>query len=444
MEQQLTTLQREETTPLNYELNNKVEYLNLLVLSKPEILRLRVLETKCPHNNHRIKVVKLFSLDDKICPIHHLELDKSSKLSQLEVYAFYVQGKEDKFAIFIPADKFKTKLGNVDIYNRINISGFDINVQTKNKGIFNKGALANLVDNYEEQISNQRSMLQKGEVIELFGIDKPKLNMSDNDLLAYKHALLLPLVQTGINILTIGNPGTMKTEFALTIKELSGGAYIDATNASDVGLIGMAVRNYDNNGYHFEGGAIMSAKGKALIADEGDKTVTFSFFRHLNSITANHFLSFRKGNVHYEDDKFFVSCYVFGNPIYTRFQNIPKTEIDQTFRHNKEFLSRMHLIFALNCKEPDPKAIRQYDLNSLKIYIQQARAIKITERDIEEDAKEEMHKLYKENVNDERFFKKLTDLVIAEAKFSFHNKVTIEDVKAIREILDVQRKMLYR
>ena len=49
-------------------------------------------------------------------------------------------------------------------------------------------------------------MLTKAEVIDLFGSDKPKLNMEEEHIRAYKHALLLATVQTGINMLAIGNP----------------------------------------------------------------------------------------------------------------------------------------------------------------------------------------------------------------------------------------------
>ena len=87
--------------------------------------------------------------------------------------------------------------------------------------------------------------------------------------------------------------------------------------------------------------------------------------------------------------------------------------------------------------------MHEYDMNSLKIYIQQAKNIKITDKDIDEDAKREMQKLYKLNITDERFYKKLTDLVIAEAKFSLHKRVTLQDVLEVEKIIEIQKKMLY-
>ena len=132
----------------------------------------------------------------------------------------------------------------------------------------------------------------------------------------------------------------MKTEYGISLKKLTSGAFVDATNATEVGLIGMAVKNYEGYGFHFEGGAIFDARNKIVIVDEADKTVNFSFFRHLLTILANKLIDFRKGNIKYHEDNFNVSFIGFGNPIWTRFQGIPKVEIDQTFRRNKELLSR--------------------------------------------------------------------------------------------------------
>lgn len=435
-------MKTEEKILFTFELNKKTEYFNLLVLSKPEILRLRIQETNCP-KGHKVKVIKLFALEDKVCPEHHVQLDKSFQYSQIEVYSFVAQGKEDKVNIFIPTEKLSLA---INIYNNINVKGFDVNVQTKNKGIFNRGVFIDDLRNielYSEDDVNQKSMLSKQEVIELFGSDKPKLNMPEHQINAYKHALLLTCVSQ-LNCLVVGNPGTMKTEYAISLKELRGGAYVDSTNATDVGLIGMAVKGFDG-GYSFAGGAIFEARGKLLLVDELDKMIVRNpaFLRHLNSITGNHLLDFRKGDIKYHDSEFYVSYIAFANPMHTRFQTIPKMEIEHTFKNNQESLSRMHFIFALNCKEPDHSKIKEYDMASLRIYLKQCRNIKITPKDITEDAKDEMQKLYKKNINDERFYKKLTDLVIAEAKFSLHSKVTLEDVKEVEKILEVQKEMLY-
>lgn len=443
LSEQETVLKTQRQAPLfNFELNQQTTYFNLVLLSKPEIIRLRYAETRCPQG-HSVRIIKLFSLDEKVCPQHNCELEKTFTYSQIELFSFYAEAADDKVNIFIPKEQLKLKL---DISNRINVKGYDVSVQTKTKGIFQRGIFVETSPNieiYEEKFDNQKSMLTKDDAIELFGADLPSLNLSKHDLFQYKHGLLLSTVTEGINILVIGNPGTIKTEFALTLKEITRGAYVEVPNATDTGLIGMAVKNYDGLGYHFEGGAIFDAKNNLLCVDEADKTEHYSFFRHLNGIMANQTIDFRKGNVKFHDSDFKISLCAFGNPLNGRFNSIPKMEIDQTFKRNKEFLSRIHLTFALNCSEPDPSTIREYDKDSLKIYIRQARAIKLTEKDIPAEVKEQMRKLYKLNIGDERFYKKLQDLVIAEAKFALHKQISMEDLNEVEKILEVQKRLLY-
>jgi hypothetical protein len=414
---------------------------NLLVLSKPELLRLRVSEARCPHG-HSVRTIKLFALDDKVCSFHNVSLEKNEIVSQVEVYSFYARSGDDRINLFIPVQELKIKL---DIYKRINVEGFDLCVQTKSKGIFTKGLFIKNIEPYEEKASEEKPTITKEQVIETFGQDKPRLNLPPEVFTAYKHALLLSEVQIGLNLLVVGNPGTDKTEYAMVIKDLAGGAYVDSTNATDVGLIGMAARNEMNNGYHFEGGAVMSAKNRVLVVDEADKVYDSSFFRRLNGVTGNHLMSFNKGNVHFEDTEFYVSFVGFANPIHTRFQagQIPKMQIEQTFRNNKEFLSRMHLIIALSCGKPDSTQIKDSNFSAIKTYLSYCKSLKVTEKDILPEARAEMLKFYQKHIEDERFFKKLSDLVIAEAKFSMHEKATLEDVREIEKLIDVQSSLLY-
>lgn len=446
---ELQELKTEQKLFLNYELGKKVSYLNVLILSKPESVRVKISERTCP-KNHKLKIIRSFALDENVCPIHNCEFIKGAILSYTELYNFYGKtlAKEDKLSIYVPADKFETKL---DIYNHVDIMGFDVNVATKNKGIFYKGLFIADGDKeirFSEEIkSNQKSMLSKEQVIDLFLSNRPPLPYPADIISKYKHALLLSQVHTGINILVIGNPGHNKTEGALQLKAMGGGTYVFVPEASEVGLIGMAIKDMDG-GFHFEGGAIFDAKNKTLIVDEVDKMHTRSFLQHLNGIVANHNFSYRKANIKYEDHDFYVSFVGFGNPIGARFTTNPAHDIDNTFKGNREFLSRMHFIFALQGKsemsEVEINALQEnIDLSGASIYIRQARQIKITEKDIEPDAKREMYRLYKQHINDERFYKKLTDLVIAEAKFSMHKKVTKADVLSIESLLDAQRSLLF-
>jgi hypothetical protein len=443
--QQNSILKVQERTDFNYAINKReVIYANTLILSKPEILRLRVAETRCP-KGHSVKMIKLFALEDKVCPQHNVALDKSAIFSQLEVYSIYVQTKEAKMNVFIPSDKLTQEL---DIYNKINVKGYDVSVAGKSKGIFTRGVFvteSQFIEKSEEEKANQKSMLSKYEVVDLFLSNLPKLNYPDDVWNGYKHGLLLSLVYNRLNILVIGEPASNKTETALQMKEIAGGAFIDSTNATDVGLIGMAVRNYNDSGYHFEGGAVFSAKSRALYVDEMDKVAHFSFFRHLNSITGNNFISFRKGNVAYEDTNFFVSFVGFGNPLHTYFSSPPREEIKTVFRHNKEFLSRMHLMFGIKGdKQKDiPSRKKKLAIPQISVYINQARQMNVTEDDITPEAESEMQVLYKENINDSRFYKKLTDLVIAEAKFSLDKKVKVEHVKEVEKLLSIQNRLLH-
>ena len=435
-------IEQEMVVEFNYSMQSKeVRYFNILLLSKPEVMRLRIAEATCP-KGHKVKVIKLFALDEKVCPKHNIELNKTAIYSQIEVYNFAVQAKETKLNIFIPTTQLKDEL---DIHNRINVQGFDVSVQTKSKGIFTRGVFVEAsqgIEKWQEENNTEKLHLTKKDMIDLFLSNRPRLNYPEEILSAYKHALFLPLVHCGLNMLVVGEPGTLKTEAALQAKEISGGAYADVPNATEVGLIGMALKNFDG-GFTFEGGAIFDAKNNTLFLDEAEKVMNAAFYRHLNGILANHNLDIRKGNIKYHDDKFFMSFEGFGNPIHSKFQTMPKVEIEQTFRHNKEFLSRMHLIFALKGKGSDPRNKKALDLSPMKAYIRQARQLQITEEDLSQEVKDEIYSLYKENPNDERFHKKLTDLVIAEAKFSLHKKATVGDVREIEKLIHIQNRLLH-
>lgn len=465
-EQTMVVEQQEKTAELkvqqksefNFELMKKeVIFLNLLVLSKPEKTRLKYAETRCLQGEHTLKAIELFTIQSKECPLHKSELAKTANHSLIEVYTFYAQASDgSKLTIFVPSDKLNIKL---DIYNRINVRGFDSDIKGKGNGVYGIGifvdpkisklsSVPKQIEMYEEVVSNQKSMLTKEDVIEQFGIDIPRLNLSNEAFSAYKHGLLLPTIHSGINCLTIGNPGSFKSSIGLEMKELSNGAYVDSTLATGAGIIGSATRDYQ--GHHLEGGIIFAARnekgksGKVLVLDELDKMVMSNsfFLKPLNGILANHHLSYHKANIAF-DDEFNTSFIGFGNPIYGRFQGVPYNEIMQTFRNEKTFISRMHLIFALRCSNPDPTTVREYDMNSLKVYLNQARNIKVTEKDITPEAKAEMQKLYAQNINDERFYSKLKDLCIAEAKFSLHSKVELSDVLEIEKILKIAKEMLY-
>src|SRR4029077_16071363 len=130
-----TEVQKMESQ-FNFELSKEVEALNVLVLSRPEKTRLRIIEARCP-KEHTVKIIKLFSLDEKMCPQHHVAFEKSknSKTYQVDYYSFFAETKDDKISIFVPTEKLVKKL---DIYNRINVKGYDVSIQTKSKSVFSR------------------------------------------------------------------------------------------------------------------------------------------------------------------------------------------------------------------------------------------------------------------------------------------------------------------
>ena len=51
---------QEKAAIFNFEMNQELMYPNLLILSKPEIIRLTAVETRCP-NGHKVKMIRQFS-----------------------------------------------------------------------------------------------------------------------------------------------------------------------------------------------------------------------------------------------------------------------------------------------------------------------------------------------------------------------------------------------
>ena len=409
-----------------------------LILSRPEKTSLIYSERNCPAYNHTIKMVRLFTSTFDTCPIHGSELEKSITSETLEAYHFYTENlKKDKLHIFISAeDRDRLKL---DIYDKVAVEGYLLKIPS-GKAQANEGIYCTSINEFIEPIENQTSMLSKQDVIEQFGLDLPSLSLSKKDFDNYKHALLLSAVHVGLTQIVVGDPGLCKTEYGFSLKELVDTAYVDSNLASDAGLIGMAVR--DSQGFFFSAGAIFSARNSLLICDEIDNMIRKNpaFLKKLNNIQGNQRISFRKGNINFEDD-FNMSMVAFANPIYGRFQTIPHNQIKQTFRENPEMLSRCHFIWALSCRT-NPNTIREYDKKAIRIYIQQARRFKVSEKDITPEAKSAIIELYKKNINDSRGHKKITDLCIAEAKFSFHKTVNVEDVRSIAQIYETQNKLL--
>jgi hypothetical protein len=433
-------LKTEEKIMFNYELTQQVLCGNLRVLSQPSIMGLKIAERSCP-GGHKIKVAKLFAVEEAECPTHKCEYEKSKSHYTIDAYEFYVENmKKDKLHIFmLPEEREKHKL---DIYDRINIDGYKIETATS-KNTTSKGLFCIRAEVYEESPSSQKSMLTKSDVIEQFGLDSPSLMMTTGMFEAYKHSLILSAIHKGINILVVGNPSLNKSRYAKLLKDLAGGIFVDSQTCSEAGMLGMAVRDYSSSGFHFEGGAIFQAKaGGLLTADELDKMFASTFLSKLNGITGNNYLKFDKGTCHFEDDQFFVSFVGFANPIHKWFQTNPKLQIEQTFRQNSEFLSRSHFIWALTCKV-NSKTKRKYNIEQLKIYIKHAKQIKITEDDITPEAQEAMRILSDSNLADDRFDKKLQDLCIAEAKFSLHHKVLAEDVAEVAKLLEYQKASLH-
>jgi len=435
---ELKTEVKEKTILHNFETHPIMVCGNALVLSRPEKTSIILSERDCLAGSHKIKMAKLFTSKEETCPIHKCPLEKSNINSELDVYHFYTENlKKDKMHIFISMkDREKIKL---EIYDRVAIEGYVLKIPS-GKTMANDGIFCTKIAEYIEPIESQTSMLTKQDVIEQFGLDLPSLDMPKGMFNDYKHALLLSTVHTGITEICVGNPGTDKSSFGYLMIELAGGAFVDSNLATDVGLIGMACRG--ENGFFFAGGAIFAARDKLLVCDEIDNMIRKNpaFLKKLNGITGNHKISFRKGNVNFEDD-FNVSLIAFANPIYGRFQTNPKSQIYQTFRENPEMLSRCHFIWALSCRV-NPDNTREYDKKALRIYLQQARQMKVADKDITPEGKKAIMELHKKNISDERGHRKITDLCIAEAKLSLHKTVTVEDVQNIARLYETQNKLL--
>lgn len=438
-EQILKAETKQEKILHSFETKEIIIYPQVLILSRPEKTSIIYSERNCKAYDHKINMAKLFTTKEDTCPIHGSELEKSPTSSELDVYHFYAEDMEkDRIHIFIlPEERQKLKL---EIYEKIAIEGYKLKIPSS-KTMANDGVFCTKMAEYIEPISNQTSMLTKQDVIEQFGLDLPSLSLSKEDFDNYKHSLLLSTIHTGLCIISCGNPGTVKSSYGYLMIELAGGAFVDANNSSDVGLIGMACRG--ENGFFFSGGAIFAARNKGvLVCDEIDNMIKKNpaFLKKLNGIVGNHKISFRKGNVNFEDD-FNVSLVAFANPIYGRFQTKPESQIKQTFRENPEMLSRSHFIWALSCRV-NPNTIREYNKEALKVYLQQARQMKVTEKDITPEAKIAIMELYKKNIQDERGHRKITDVCIAEAKFSHHKQVMVEDVASVAQIFATQNKLL--
>ena len=448
-------LLEKETSPilLNYEINAKEDIILMAtILTQPSHIILKSREQTC-EEEHKVKVISIFALDDKTCPIHNIPfMEKSKGISQSHEYiTFKLKRGADEITCF--SENNKELLSNLDIYDKVNIKGTLLTIKTSNQSIFTKGVMVKEIEIYENK-AVQRTLLDKESAIAKFMSNIPKLNYDDSVWRAYKHSLLLPMVYTGINILVIGEPATFKTMFGYSIKNICGGAYMDIPKGTKTGLLGMATKDVSGK-FHLEGGQIFLAKNNILVLDEIEKFDDYSYLHPLNEVLANHRLTYNKADIKYENDNFNISLLALGNPSKTTFskhQPIAK-QIEETFSRNKEFLSRMHMIWGLRNTGFDVSALMDTNKEAdaqmeqeLAIYIAQAKRIKIRESDIDDDAKK-AQKSYVEQrysiTQDLRFARKFKEMCMAEAKMNMRSRVKLCDVEEIKSIIETQDKLIW-
>lgn len=450
-----TELLLEKESPairLNYEINAKEEIILMAtILTQPSHIILKSREQNC-EEEHKIKVISIFALDDKTCPIHNVPfMEKSKGVSQSHEYiTFKLKHGTDEITCF---SNNKETLKSLDIYDKVNIKGTVLTIKTSNQSIYMKGIMIKDIEMYEDK-AQQRTLLDKKTAIDKFMCNMPKLNYDDNVWRAYKHSLMLSMVYTGINNLVIGEPATFKTQFGYSIKNICGGAYMDIPKGSRVGLLGMATKDVSGR-YHLEGGQIFLAKNNILVLDEIEKFDDYSYLHPLNEVLANHRLTYSKADIKYENDNFNISLLALGNPTNTVFdKKVPIfKQIEATFSRNKEFLSRMHMIWGLRNTGFDISALmdtnREADAlmeQELAIYIAQAKRIKIKESDIDDDAKQEQKSYVEQRygiTKDLRFARKFKEMCMAEAKMNMRNRVKLEDVQEIKGIIEIQDKLIW-
>ncbi|MEM3265223.1 MAG: hypothetical protein QXH07_04640 [Thermoplasmata archaeon] len=452
-EKELLLAENEATLKFNYEINPKeILLLMATVLTQPSHIILKSKEMMC-EEGHKLKVISIFSLDEKICPIHNVPfLEKSKGTSESHEYiTFKVKQGVDEITCF--SENNKELLSKLDIYDKVNIKGIQLTIKTSNQSIYTKGVMISEIELYEDK-AVQRTLLNKEMAIKKFMSNMPKLNYDDATWDAYKHSLMLSMVYTGINILVIGEPATFKTIFGYSIKNICDGAYMDIPKGTKTGLLGMASKDISGK-YHLEGGQIFLAKNNVLVLDEIEKFDDYSYLYPLNEVIANHRLTYNKADIKYENANFNISLLAFGNPSKTLFSNdrpIAK-QIEDTFIRNKEFLSRMHLIWGLRNVGFDVSALmdtsKERDAQmeqELAVFIAQAKKIKIKETNISEEAKNEQKDYIEKRymfTKDLRFAKKFKDMCIAEAKLNMRDNITLSDVKEIENIISIQDKLLW-
>ncbi|MHB1764767.1 MAG: hypothetical protein ACYCS1_04410 [Gammaproteobacteria bacterium] len=441
-------LQPERKRAFNYS-DKKVTYNNLRVLSQIETIRLKVIRKECP-TGHTIDIIKLFSLDEKLCYLDNNELKKDIlTVYEMEVYSFIAESeKGEKYNIFING---KNTL-DLSIYQKITISdGYEISVSTRNKDIFKKGILVlnkEQIRPYEELKTSQKLLIDKDEMLKQFLPDMLRFKgYSEIQLAVYKKALVLPIVQTGINCLVVGEPGLSKTIFGYKIAEISGGAYGDLINTSKAGLIGTVLKNITGS-YSFIAGKIFDAKNKVLVLDEiytgGDK----QYLNVLNNILANHTFTFSKAGVQFSDDKFYMSLLALCNPIgqNKHFNGVPINDINKMF--SGDFLSRMHLIIPLKDKGREHHSLvfnsEKSSDDNIKLYLQQAKQIKLKEPapEVTLQMRQFVEDLYP-SYNNARFPKNFSDICQATAKLNLHHEIKMSDFTEAKEIFNVTNQMLY-
>ena len=438
---------------LNYEINAKEEIILMAtILTQPSHIILKSREQTC-EEEHKLKVISIFALDDKTCPIHNVPfVEKSKGISQSHEYiTFKLKHGADEITCF--SDNNKELLNKLDIYDKVNVKGTRLTIKTSNQSIFTKGIMIKEIEIFEDR-AVQKTLLDKESAISKFMSNIPKLNYDDNIWNAYKHSLMLSMVYTGINILVIGEPATFKTAFGYSIKNICGGAYMDIPKGTKAGLLGIATKDVSGK-YHLEGGQIFLAKNNILVLDEIEKFDDYSYLHPLNEVLANHRLTYNKADIKYENDNFNISLLAMGNPTKTTFnkkQPIYK-QIEETFSRNKEFLSRMHLIWGLQNNGFDISALMDTSKEAdsrmeqeLAVYIAQAKRINIGENAIDEDAKQ-TQKSYVEQrygiTQDLRFARKFKEMCIAEAKLNMRNRVRLADVEEIKSIIAIQDKLIW-
>lgn len=443
-----SSLKLDRKSYFNYD-EKKQSYSDLRVISQPELIKLKVIKKACPEG-HYIDIITLFSLDDKICFLDNKPLRKEIlEIYNMNVYAFYAEAEsKEKFSIFL-FDKNIKEL-SLAIYQKFSIKeGYDISVSTSNKGIFKKGIL--ILDKEhilspQEKWKSQKLLINKEQMLERFLPGMPKFKgYSEEMLLNYKKAILLSMVNTGLNLLIVGEPGMWKTEMGMEVSNIVDGAYGDLINMSRPGLVGTVVKNITGS-YNFIAGTMFNARDKVLVLDEiytgGDK----QYLNVLNNILANHTFAFSKAGTQFTDNKFYMSLIAMCNPIgqLRRFSGLPMNDINRMF--TGDFLSRMHLIIALKdhgrtISNSNPKKTDE----DVKLYVQQAKQIKL--KDTEPDVKQEISKFVEEiypNINNARFPKNFNEICQATAKLNFHSSIKKEDFHEAKKVFEVISQTLYQ